>query len=90
MLVIYAQSADAGAACLDTSSVTRQEDCKRVACVLRAQSGTWLFTLRGSSKGLRDGRSIVCAGASGILLRHSKAASLVMNVNDRPALPGGL
>jgi hypothetical protein len=80
MLLIYAQSADAGSACLDTSFVTQQEDCKRVACVLRAQSGTWLFTLRGNSRGLCDGRSIVCAGASGISLRHSKAASFVINV----------
>ena len=77
MLVIYVQSADAGTACLDTSSVTRREDCKRVACVLISKSGTCLFTLRGNSQGLSDGRSIICAGASGITLKRSKVAFFI-------------
>jgi hypothetical protein len=77
MLVICAQSADAGTACLDTSSFTRQEDCKRVVRVLISKSGTCLFTLRGNSQGLCDGRSITCAGASGIALKRSKVAFFV-------------
>jgi hypothetical protein len=80
MLVICAQSAEPGASCLHTSSVTRREDCKRVACVLISKSGTCLFTLRGNSQGLCDGRSIICAGTSGIALKRSKVAFFVINV----------
>jgi hypothetical protein len=41
------------------------------------ESGTWLVSPRGNSKGLCDGRSIVCGGASGISLKRSKLSSFV-------------
>ena len=43
-------------------------------------SGTWLLTLRGSSRGLCDGRSIVCAGASGISVKDSKLNSFISSM----------
>jgi hypothetical protein len=62
MLLIFCQSADPGASCLNTKSLKGNRECRRLGCVAASGSGTWLFTLRGSSQGLCDGRSIVCAG----------------------------
>jgi hypothetical protein len=80
MLVICAQSAEPGASCLDIKFLNRQGECKRVSCVMMPGSGTWLVSLRGNSKGLCDGRSIVCGGASGISLKGSKLSSFVTSV----------
>jgi hypothetical protein len=82
MLFICAQSAEPGASCLDIKFSHHRQECKRVTSVMMPGSGTCLVSLRGSSQGLYDGRSIVCAGTSGILRRYSKVVCCVMSVAE--------
>src|SRR6516165_6567543 len=77
MLLIFRQSADPGASCLKTKFLKGNGECRRLDCVTAPGSGTWLLTLRGTSRGLCDGRSIVCAGASGISVKDSKLNSFI-------------
>jgi hypothetical protein len=80
MLLIFSQSVDPGASCLNTKFLKGNGECRRLDYVTAPGSGTWLFTLRGSSRGLCDGRSIVCAGASGIAAKDSKINSFLSNM----------
>jgi hypothetical protein len=80
MLLICAQSYEHGVSSLAIKSLNRQEECWRVSCAIRIESGTVLVSLRGNSMGLHDGRSIVCVGASEVGLKRSKLISFVNSV----------
>ena len=80
MLLICAQSSEHGASFVAIRSLNGEGECRRVTCAIRVETGTVLVSLRGNSKGLCDGRSIVCAGASGISLKGSKLSSFVTSV----------
>jgi len=61
-------------------SLNRQEECRRVTYAMRIETETVLLSLRGTSMWFRDGRTIVCAGASGTGLKRPKLVSFVKSV----------
>jgi hypothetical protein len=80
MLLICAEPSERHLAGLTGISLSLQEGCRRVTCAVRRKSGTVLLLVRGNVAGSRNGGSIVCAGASGIGLKHSKISSFVNSV----------